>query len=801
MLNDIIAFFAICLITRQIADPAPPHVGTQVPSAYYELNRTAVTAYWHNVLMRSLIKSKLEREKKYLNRIEAALADICLSEAKTLVDRLRCLDTAISQRSAKDFTYENVCDKIPREAYVREEKPILIEPAPPPIAFGTVKFTMKRRSRTRKKTKTFRIKKRRKSRRRLELLQNRAKQLQKEQKLSKFVHYLKSFKTERSWRRKREITAKQLKDMPEDYTNFGKDIYAMIFEIEEHERKVERINNFWSMVTKENAKLIQNANKNIDVIAPKLSSKRRLLEGALARVQPLFHKQQSKNRKTMPTSVLSPRFFSSSASDYADVLSPNIFGLRPGGILSLYDLGQHGRGAFDLSMTKFLLEISGSAKAIRHIYADMGPEIRRIKEEVYPDTMELAEHTLNGLKARRMMDNRQQCELKHYGYTHLSTKQIQLIYNKNNKFSRELPLNLTAWDDMRWEDKEQRLERMLWNMLSLATNHLQPPAPQQGAFVTEKPIGPEPPSPIFRRKRESPEEGPPGSTTRVNGILYEVLEPYSFDVLSGLDAYLEALVLSPSAFTVEIFQPELLILGLLSPRAFNAVILSPGALIARILSPMGFKVEVLSPRALGAWVLAPEGFVADILTPTFLEPRVLSPIGGIVSVLSPNILGPHIGGTDNLGITVLSPNILSPRIAGRERLLVEILSPHILGGEHLHAHHRGGHEPEEDDDEPAKGGHASIELIDLHGLAHDVGPDDPITLEKIIGRGEEWAEEEVMPDDRHLMEFLGIPLPPSHAEAHLSHLGGRGRGRPWPCSCGRASRLTRFLVESNVQVP
>ncbi|CAJ0579139.1 unnamed protein product, partial [Mesorhabditis spiculigera] len=667
MLNDIIAFFAICLITRQIADPAPPHVGTQVPSAYYDLNRTAVTAYWHNVLMRSLIKSKLEREKKYLNRIEAALADICLSEAKTLVDRLRCLDTAISQRSAKDFTYENVCDKMPREAYVREEKPILNEPAPPPIAFGTVKFTMKRRSRTRKKTNTFRIKKRRKSRRRLELLQNRAKQLQKEQKLSKFVRYLKSFKTERSWRRKREITAKQLKDMPEDYTNFGKDIYAMIFEIEEHERK-------------------------------------------------------------------------------------------------------HGRGAFDLSMTKFLLEISGSAKAIRHIYADMGPEIRRIKEEVYPDTMELAEHTLNGLKARRMMDNRQQCELKHYGYTHLSTNQIQLIYNKNNKFSRELPLNLTAWDDMRWEDKEQRLERMLWNMLSLATNHDPPPAPQQEAFVTEKPIGPEPPSPIFRRKRESPEEGPPGSTTRVNGILYEVLEPYSFDVLSGLDAYLEALVLSPSAFTVEIFQPELLILGLLSPRAFNAVILSPGALIARILSPMGFKVEVLSPRALGAWVLAPEGFVADILTPTFLEPRVLSPIGGIVSVLSPNILGPHIGGTDNLGITVLSPNILSPRIAGRERLLVEILSPHILGGEHLHAHHRGGHEPEEDDDEPAKGGHASIELIDLHGLAHDVGPDDPITLEKIIGRGEEWAEEEVMPDDRHLLEFLGIPLPPSHAEAHLSHL-------------------------------
>ncbi|CAJ0959139.1 unnamed protein product, partial [Mesorhabditis belari] len=587
-----------------------------------------LVAYWHNVLMRSIIKAKLNREKVHLSKLDAALADLCLDEAKTLLDRIQCLETVLQKRDAAGAQF----------------------------------------------------------------------------------------------------------------------------------------------------KLIQSIDKNIEMLAPKLTSKRRLLDSALSRMGKYAKSSSSgppkSKSKFQTASVLSPRFFSFSNQQYSDILSPRIFALRSGGILSLNDLGK-AKGAINLSMAKFLIEISGAGKAIRHIYAGMAPEIRQIREEVYPDMIELASHTLNWVKARKLMNSRQRCEMTHYGYTHMTPQQIQLVYNRKNKFSQELPFDLNEYGDLDEEGRERRVEFLLSNMLYLGKNLNETNAEivEEKAFVIDNSTGPIPPNPIqLRVKRTSPEEGPPGFTNRTNGILYEVLRPYAFDVLSGTDAYLEVLVLSPSSFTLEIFQPELLVLGVLSPRAFAAVVLSPGALITRVLSPMGFKFEVLAPRALTAWVLSPEGFVADVLTPTFLEPRVLSPIGSFVSILSPNVLGPHIGGTDNMGITVLSPNILSPRIAQRERLMIEILSPHIMGGEHLHAHHAGGHEPEEDNDEPAAGGHTAIEMVDLHGLAHDVDEDDPITLEKLLGEGEEWAEREIMPDDRHLLEFLRIPLPPSQAVAHSEHL-------------------------------
>ncbi|VDK51381.1 unnamed protein product, partial [Cylicostephanus goldi] len=92
---------------------------------------------------------------------------------------------------------------------------------------------------------------------------------------------------------------------------------------------------------------------------------------------------------------------------------------------------------------------------------------------------------------------------------------------------------------------------------------------------------------------------------RINGILFQTLEPYAFEPEIGTGAALEVVTLSPHAFIPEILFPRAFRQETLTPRAFIGAVLSPNALIARILSPTALRLEILSPRALHAWVLSP----------------------------------------------------------------------------------------------------------------------------------------------------------------------------------------------------
>ncbi|GMR33435.1 hypothetical protein PMAYCL1PPCAC_03630 [Pristionchus mayeri] len=227
-------------------------------------------------------------------------------------------------------------------------------------------------------------------------------------------------------------------------------------------------------------------------------------------------------------------------------------------------------------------------------------------------------------------------------------------------------------------------------------------------------------------------EGPEGveEHNRINGVLFETLEPFAFTNIIGHGGALEVVTLSPHAFVGEVLAPEALILSTLSPRAFIATILSPAALAARILSPTAFRAEVMAPRALYTWILSPEAMIAEVLTPHFLEPRILSPEAFIINVLSPKFIAPNIGSPERFAVLVLSPNILSPRIASDEKYVVEVLSPHILGGPHSKEEEEktvisiGGHKEHEGEEHggenhPAHGPEAAW---DLHGHgSHDHG--------------------------------------------------------------------------------
>ncbi|CAJ0608394.1 unnamed protein product [Cylicocyclus nassatus] len=184
-------------------------------------------------------------------------------------------------------------------------------------------------------------------------------------------------------------------------------------------------------------------------------------------------------------------------------------------------------------------------------------------------------------------------------------------------------------------------------------------------------------------------QGPSWGSARVrrqaddNPIDWVTLAPRAFavDVLGG--SALDIVTLSPRAFIVEVLWPAALIQETLSPRAFFVSVLCPNALIARILSPTAFRVEVLDPRALVAWVLSPQAFLVQILTPNALNPHVLNPDAFLVNVLSPSLISPGVASPIALEVFVLSPSVLSPRVLSDERLIVEVFSPHILGGEHV----------------------------------------------------------------------------------------------------------------------
>ncbi|KAK6732435.1 hypothetical protein RB195_016674 [Necator americanus] len=156
-------------------------------------------------------------------------------------------------------------------------------------------------------------------------------------------------------------------------------------------------------------------------------------------------------------------------------------------------------------------------------------------------------------------------------------------------------INVTEISRMTKEQKTKRIERDIRALAALD----QPRVPTWGTKH-------------FRKRRATPPSADPElkeNEERINGVLFETLQPYAFTAEVAEGAALEVVTLSPEAFINEILFPRALRLEVLSPRAFIAAVLSPNALIARILSPTAFRVEVLSPRALHTWVLSPEVFV------------------------------------------------------------------------------------------------------------------------------------------------------------------------------------------------
>uniref|UniRef100_A0A914DFL3 Uncharacterized protein n=1 Tax=Acrobeloides nanus TaxID=290746 RepID=A0A914DFL3_9BILA len=396
--------------------------------------------------------------------------------------------------------------------------------------------------------------------------------------------------------------------------------------------------------------------------------------------------------KSQKFSFLSPRIMSilPSKSRKSQILSPDLLSFHRDGLFSWPEIFQTmtGEQLEHSEWIDLLMDLSGASKALESAIQHLEPDIKYMKEEMYPAVLELEKMEQNWELVQNNYTPEQKQALKKYGYTFLEPNQIPLIYS--GRYAPKLELNYADYANMSPEEREKRLESDIRKLAKLENNAGLKWPPN---FTYQN----------NRVKRESQNEtidDEDSNDVFSSGHVhhgFHTLGPGAFTAKIGQGVALEVITLSPYAFYTEILFPEALIVNTLSPRAFVPSILSPGALISRILSPGAFRAEILSPRALQAWVLSPEALIAEVLSPKFLEAKILSPNALMFEVLSPSILKARVMSPEGYSFFVLNPGILSPRIMSEHIMIVEVLSPHILGG--------GDTSHEEEEEEHKESGH------------------------------------------------------------------------------------------------
>jgi hypothetical protein len=86
-----------------------------------------------------------------------------------------------------------------------------------------------------------------------------------------------------------------------------------------------------------------------------------------------------------------------------------------------------------------LMELSGASKALESAIQHLEPDIKYIKEEMYPAVLELERMEQNWALVQKNYTPKQKQALKKYGYTFLEPNQIPLIYSGRCKFVKIRP--------------------------------------------------------------------------------------------------------------------------------------------------------------------------------------------------------------------------------------------------------------------------------------------------------------------------------------------------------------------------
>lgn len=660
---------------------------------FYELNTAKLHVYWHNALIRSLIKAHCRNLLTQLPYVERVVYELCTNNATTTVALAKC---AVQVFNARDFARDRYGGSVQAKRTGRlftsvplyRTNSFVVESSERQTIplYSTDSFVTEKASKQAKasyyKAPLHRLRRRRKSREaaadvtliRQEVTSNTAGDVLGRTGATDGV---------------RKPRLRPALNVPRTVSKYlrklllGSKIASHVDNlrlIHDHFERVDKCNEFFAEMNDGNRRLFDEMNVGIDSRTPQLKN------GASSAMQEVLDIVNSFAAETSTDrmSVMSPRLLSlfpekKSRFGRHRLFSPTMFSFQKDGYFSLPELFDiiTSDARYHQLFLDAIMDVSGAGEVLQDLLVQMKSEIEQTKNVKLPLVEELSRKSSRWIRALDTFDSEQRTDYDRKGYAFMNEKQLALIYDRREQDL--YGLNITLLGSLSKEEKTARIERDI-RALAAFDRQLWP------SWKDSKRL---------RRSIKAREEETnldEGESQKHEGIAFVTMEPTAFSHLIASAAALEVVTLSPQAFLEEVLYPRALMVETLSPRAFLGAILSPSALIAIILSPTVFRLEVLSPRALQAWVLSPEAFLAEILTPRFLDARVLSPQAMILQVLSPGILSPHFMSSESMSLIILSPNILSPRIESEEKMLIEILSPHILGGSHSHDELHGANE-------------------------------------------------------------------------------------------------------------
>ncbi|ETN82536.1 hypothetical protein NECAME_07922 [Necator americanus] len=177
-----------------------------------------------------------------------------------------------------------------------------------------------------------------------------------------------------------------------------------------------------------------------------------------------------------------------------------------------------------------IMDVSGAGKALEGSGYGCGaiadyetlvrikPEIEEVKYIKLPLVQEISRKHEKWIRARNHFTEEQKMDYEEKGYAFLNEEQLNLIYNRQEQLLHGI--NVTELTRMTKEQKTKRIERDIRALAALD----QPSVPTWGTKH-------------FRKRRATPPSADPElkeNEERINGVLFETLQPYAFtaEVLS-----------------------------------------------------------------------------------------------------------------------------------------------------------------------------------------------------------------------------------------------------------------------------
>ncbi|KJH48400.1 hypothetical protein DICVIV_05515 [Dictyocaulus viviparus] len=236
--------------------------------------------------------------------------------------------------------------------------------------------------------------------------------------------------------------------------------------LHDHFKNTDKINNFFKQMNEENRRLYEKVALPIDSRTPEIANE---AESAVEQILAIVNSFAANKTNTDKISVLSPRLLSlfPETSSVNRFLSPTFFSFQKSGYLSLPELFDiiSSDQKYQQLMLDIVMDVSGAGTILEGLMTKLKPEMDKVKRVKLPLVDELSKNDQTWIKMHNSFSREQAEDYEEKGYAFMNEDQLNLIYTKRDQLVSGM--NVTKLGLMSKQEKIKRLEEAIRQMAAL----------------------------------------------------------------------------------------------------------------------------------------------------------------------------------------------------------------------------------------------------------------------------------------------------------------------------------------------